>query len=107
MWGSLNPFLISYLKLYESSIKNVDGFFCMGIVIFCTNVNASTGVYLEKRIGYKKLYVLANIFIITGYLFIYLSKSLIIVLFILAFIGFSTGLIVNISVYSVCKYNKS
>ena len=95
MWGSFSLYLISYLKIYDSSLKTVDGFFCMGIVIFGINAIATLGVYLEKRFGYKRLYVIAIMSLIVGYLLLFFSKTIILDYFILTYIGFSSGLIVS------------
>ena len=95
MWGTLNLYLVSYLKMYDDSIEVVDGFFCMGIAIFFTNIASSLGIYIEKRIGYRKTTLIGVFLIIVGYSLIYFSKSIILDYFLIAFIGTSCALIVR------------
>ncbi len=94
MWGSLSSYLISYLRIYDETLRTVDGFFCMGLVVFFINSSATLGVYLEKRFGYRKLVFLSVIMIELGYVFILISKSIYIIYISLICVGLFSGQIV-------------
>ena len=107
MWGSLSSYLISYLRMYDDTLRIVDGFFCMGLVVFFMNSTATLGVYFEKRFGYRKLLFIAVVMIEVGYVFIFFSTSIYVIYISLILIGLFSAQIVNKKIYIVCKYSKS
>lgn len=50
-YGVLNPYMISYLYIYNKDIKIDDGFFFLSLGIFAQSLFVVLGGFLERKLG--------------------------------------------------------
>lgn len=50
-YGVLNPYMISYLYIYNKDVKIDDGFFFLSLGIFAQSLFVILGGFLERKLG--------------------------------------------------------
>ncbi len=68
LWGSINVYVASYLRLHDKSITLDQLFFTLPILMVFTSIFSSFGPYLLKHLKPKLILVIGGVFIFGGYL---------------------------------------
>ena len=76
VWSSLNVYLISYLRKFNSSLTLSTGFFLGPFGVFSISLSMSLGGYLERNYGPRQVTIIGTFFIIFGHGIIYFSKNI-------------------------------
>ena len=74
--SSLQVYLISYLRIFDNSLKLSDGFFFGPLSNLSVSLSMSLGGYLERRYGPRQITFFGLSLAILGHVIIYFSKNL-------------------------------
>ena len=91
VWSSLNVYLISYLREFDSTLTLSKGFFLGPFGVFSISLSMSLGGYLERNYGPRQVTILGTSFIILGHLIIYFSKNIFLDYFAMLISGMGVG----------------
>ena len=91
VWSSLNVYLISYLREFDSTLTLSKGFFLGPFGVFAISLSMSLGGYLERNYGPRQVTILGTSFIILGHLIIYFSKNIFLDYFAMLISGMGVG----------------
>ncbi len=95
-FGLLNPFMISYLYLYDNRLLPDDGFFLMPLCILFEKAFVIVGGLIESKAGPRVALLIGFFLIAVSYLFLYFSTNMTINYLAMAIFGIGIGINVSL-----------